>query len=138
MDQLVEFTSTERNYNLLSIRENNPGAVTFVHNGVPSVLNGTLDNVFEVHDYQEDTSRKINEWHKVFSVFFNKERLANKQFHKAAKNFQCTADNAKFVSQIREPTQEKVIALWARYIDYTSYYSDGLPHTGWVRTNDGI
>jgi len=129
MDQLVEFTSTERNYNLLSIRENNPGAVTFVHNGVPSVLNGTLDNVFEVHDYQEDTSRKINEWHKVFSVFFNKERLANKQFHKAAKNFQCTANNAKIVSRIREPTQEKKIALWANYIDYE--WGDGNNHTGW-------
>jgi len=130
MDILVDSKLTERTSDLLSFREKNPGAVTFVHT-VPSVLNGTLKNVFEVHDYQEETSRQINEWHKVFAVFFNKERLANKQFRKATKNFQCTADNAKFVSQIREPTQEKKIALWARYINYTSYYPIGLPHAGW-------
>ena len=86
MDKLVESNSTERTSDLLSIREKNLGAVTFVHT-VPSVLNGTLKNVFEVHDYQEETSRQINEWHKVFAVFFNKERLANKKFHKAAKIF---------------------------------------------------
>jgi len=129
MDKLVESNSTERTYDLLSFREKNPGAVTFVH-GIPySLPEGDLQNIFEVHDYQEDTSRKINEWHKVFAAFFNKERLANKQFKKAAKNFQCTADNAQFVSQIREPTQKKKIALWANYIDYNFY--DGLPHTGW-------
>lgn len=69
------------------------------------------NTVIAVSEDEEETNSAIFEWVKFFSVFFNKEEVANKVFGTAESRYQCVAQNA---GQLRADGGEKPKLLWGK------------------------
>lgn len=63
-----------------------------------------------ISEDEETTNNAIFEWVKFFSVFFNKEKVANEVFEKAESRLECVTENAGRVSTGSRPK-----LLWGMY-----------------------
>lgn len=74
-----------------------------------------FEHPVEVSAYLEKTNGAIYEWLKFYSLFFNKEEIANEAVAAATDRFECVTENA---ARIEADFPAKPVVLWGSYSDY--------------------
>lgn len=84
----------------------------------------------------EEESKDIYEWHKVFGALFNLEKVANDQFDASSSRYDCASDNAGFLfEQEQFPIVTPKVA-WAYYSDPSFWGGSGEPYWDVARCDD--